>query len=160
MPASRRRARALSAAVGLSLSAALLAGCGQAPQSGPSITLLSGQVPEPNDQGLTEAYVIVQNNGPTVQLVGARSSAGGSVALRSPGSSQPIEMRTVTAITIPAHSVFHLQPSGSHLLITRSGPMKSGTEITLTLVFAHLGAISVPAMVTNPQTGGSSYFLN
>ncbi len=38
--------------------------------------------------------------------------------------------------------------------------MKAGTEITLTLVFAHAGSISVPALVTNPQTGGSSYFLN
>ena len=33
-------------------------------------------------------------------------------------------------------------------------------EITLTLTFARIGSISVPAMVTNPQTGGSSYFLN
>jgi copper(I)-binding protein len=38
--------------------------------------------------------------------------------------------------------------------------MKAGTEITLTLVFAHAGTFSVPAMVTNPQSGGSSYFLN
>jgi hypothetical protein len=27
-------------------------------------------------------------------------------------------------------------------------------------VFAHAGSVSVPALVTNPQTGGSSYFLN
>jgi hypothetical protein len=38
--------------------------------------------------------------------------------------------------------------------------MKSGTEITLTVMFAHGGSVSVPAMVTNPQTGGASYFLN
>jgi copper(I)-binding protein len=163
MPASRWRASARPAAVGagLALSAALLAGCGAAQaSSGPAVTLLSGQVLEPNDQGVTDAYVIVQNNGPAVTLVGARSSAGGAVVLRAPGSTQPIVMRTVHTITIPAHSLFHLQPSGAHLLITDSGPMKAGTEITITLLFAHLGAFSVPAMVTNPQTGGSSYFLN
>jgi copper(I)-binding protein len=38
--------------------------------------------------------------------------------------------------------------------------MKSGTNITLTLRFAHAGKFRVPAEVTNPQTGGSSYFLN
>jgi copper(I)-binding protein len=162
MPASRWRALAGPAAVGagIALGAALLAGCGQAQASGPAIILFSGQVTVPNSQGVTDAYVIVQNNGPAVTLIGARSSAGGSVELRSPGATQPIVMRTVPAITIPAHSLFHLQPSGAHLLITRSGPMKSGTEITITLVFSHLGAFSVPAMVTNPQTGGSSYFLN
>jgi copper(I)-binding protein len=162
MPASRWRASARLAAVGagLVLTAALLAGCGQAQASGPPVILLSGQVVVPNVDRVTDAYVIVQNNGPSVTLVGARSSAGGSVVLRSPGNSEPIMMRTVPTITIPAHSLFHLQPSGAHLLITGSGPMKAGTEITITLLFAHLGAFSVPAMVTNPQTGGSSYFLN
>ncbi len=163
MSASRWRASARPAAVGagLALAAALLAGCGAAQaSSGPPVTLLSGQVLEPNADGVTDAYVIVQNNGPAVTLVGARSSAGGSVVLRSPGNSEPIVMRTVHTITIPGHSLFHLQPSGPHLLITDSGPMKAGTEITITLLFAHLGALSVPAMVTNPQTGGSSYFLN
>jgi copper(I)-binding protein len=162
MPASRWRAPARLAAVGagLVLCASALGGFGHAAQTGPAITLLSGQVTVPNSAGVTDAYVIVQNNGPAVRLVAARSSAGGSVVLRSPGSTGPIVMHTVSAITIPAHSLFHLQPSGSHLLITGSGPMTSGTEITLTLVFAHLGALSVPAMVTNPQTGGSSYFLN
>ena len=162
MPASRWRSPARLAVVGggLALLAGVLAGCGQAQASGPPVTLLSGQVLTPNADGVTDAYVIIQNNGAAVSLTGARSSAGGSVALRSPGSTQPIEMRTVQAIKIPAHSLFHLQPSGAHLLITGSGPMKAGTEITITLVFAHLGAFSVPAMVTNPQTGGSSYFLN
>ena len=47
-----------------------------------------------------------------------------------------------------------------HLVITDSGPMKSGTEITLTPRFAHAGTYHVAAEVTNPQTGGSSYFLN
>jgi hypothetical protein len=38
--------------------------------------------------------------------------------------------------------------------------MHGGRDITLTLVFAHAGVISVIAQITNPETGGSSYFLN
>jgi copper(I)-binding protein len=38
--------------------------------------------------------------------------------------------------------------------------MKGGTQITLTLVFAKGGTMSVVAAVTNPESGGSSYFLN
>ncbi len=61
---------------------------------------------------------------------------------------------------IPAKSFVGLDPNGSHLLVTDSGRMKAGTEITLTLVFAHAGPVSVPALVTDPETGGGSYFLN
>jgi copper(I)-binding protein len=122
--------------------------------------LLSAQVTLPNSAGITDAYVIIQNTGGPVELTGAQTSAGGSVTLRSPAAAGTVAMRTVSAITVPAHTLFRLDPSGSHLLITRSGPMPAGKEITLTLTFARIGSISVPAMVTNPQTGGSSYFLN
>lgn len=153
-------ARLAAASLGLALSAAVLAGCARQAAHGPVISLLSAQVTEPNAAGITDAYVIVQNNGPAVRLVSARSSAGGTVVLRSPARGDAVVMQTVPDITIPAHSLFHLDPSGAHLLITGSGRMKSGTEITLTLVFARAGQFSVQAMVTNPQTGGGSYFLN
>jgi copper(I)-binding protein len=159
--ASRRLAARLAVVgSGLAMAAALLAGCGQQQPAGPMITLLSAQVTEPSADGLTDAYLIVQNKGPAVRLIGARTSAGGTIALRSPARHGVVLMRTVPAIVVPAHSLFRLDPNGSHLLITGSGPMTAGTEITLTLVFAHLGSFTVPAMVTNPQTGGSSYFLN
>jgi len=85
---------------------------------------------------------------------------GGHVTLRAPRSSGVLEMHTVSVIAIPARSFVGLDPNGSHLLVTDAGKMISGREITLTLLFAHAGAISVPAMVTNPATGGASYFLN
>jgi len=117
-------------------------------------------VTQPGAAGITDAYVIVQNSGPADKLISARSSAGGVVQLRSPRHGGVIEMHTVPSIPIPADSLVRLSPNASHLLITDSGHMRAGREITLTLVFAHAGAISVPAMVTNPQTGGGSYFLN
>lgn len=157
----RLRSAAVAPAAGMALVAGLITGCAGAPEPpGPTLSLLSAQVTQPNSGGITDAYVIVQNKGPAVSLIGARSSAGGTVALRSPGKAGVKVMRTVSTIVIPAHSLFRLDPAGSHLLITDSGPMKSGTEITLTLIFAHAGSISAPAMVTNPANGGASYFLN
>jgi copper(I)-binding protein len=140
--------------------AMLVAGCGAAPRSGPVIQLTSAQVTQPNATGTTEAYVDVQNNGPADTIVAARLSVGGRVMLRSPARPGVVVMRTVPSIAIPAMSLVGLDPNGSHLLVIGAGRMKAGTEITLTLVFAHAGSVSVPALVTNPETGGSSYFLN
>ena len=156
----RRRVRQ-QAALGIAiLAVSLAAGCAAPAQQGPAIKLTSAQVTQPNTSGITDVYVDVQNNGPADQIVGARISVGGKIALRSPVRAGVVQMRTVRAIAIPAKSFVGLDPNGSHLLVTDSGPMKSGTLITLTLVFAHAGSVSVPALVTNPQTGGSSYFLN
>jgi copper(I)-binding protein len=69
-------------------------------------------------------------------------------------------MHTIPAVSIPGHNVLRLVPNSVHLLITGARPMRGGRDITITLVFAHAGAISVIAQVTNPETGGSSYFLN
>ena len=63
-------------------------------------------------------------------------------------------------IPIPGHTLVRLNPTSYHLVISGARPMKAGTEITLTLVFAHDGSYQIPAEVTNPQTGGASYFLN
>src|SRR5215469_11539649 len=142
------------------LGACLAAGCAVPAQAGPLIVLTSAQVSEPGPSRITDVYVDVQNNGAQTKLISARLSVGGRVTLRSPVRSGQVEMRTVPSITIPAKSFVGLDPNGSHLLVTNAGPMKAGTQITLTLVFAHIGAFSVPAMVTNPQSGGASYFLN
>lgn len=143
------------------LGASLAAGCAAPPpRAGPSIKLSSAQVTQPSATGVTDVYVDVQNTGPADDLIGARVSVGGHVTLRSPARSDVTAMHTVSAIAIPARSSVGLDPNGSHLLVTDAGKMISGREITVTLLFAHAGAISVPAMVTNPATGGSSYFLN
>ena len=38
--------------------------------------------------------------------------------------------------------------------------MHDGKDIMLRLTFAHAGTITILALVTNPESGGSSYFLN
>jgi copper(I)-binding protein len=143
------------------LGTCLVAGCAvPEAQAGPVIQLSSAQITEPGASRVTDIYVDVQNNGAQTKLVAASLSVGGQVTFRSPVRSGQVEMRTVPSITIPAKSFVGLDPNASHLLVTDAGPMKAGTEITITLVFAHAGAFSVAAMVTNPESGGASYFLN
>jgi len=69
-------------------------------------------------------------------------------------------MHTVPDIAIPASSMTLLNPDSSHLLITGAGAMHDGKDIMLRLKFANAGTVTVIAMVTNPESGGSSYFLN
>lgn len=153
-------ARKTAAAVLAAAGTCLAAGCAAPAQAGPVIQLSSAQITQPGASGITNVYVDVRNNGPATRLISARISVGGQVTLRSPVHRGQVQMRSVPSIAIPARTFVGLDPNGSHLLVTSAGPMKAGTEITLTLVFAHTGTFSVPAMVTNPQSGGSSYFLN
>jgi copper(I)-binding protein len=147
--------------LGLALASLALAGCAQrAAASGPRMELATATVGMPQGSSPTDAYLDIRNNGAADRLVSVRSSAGGAVTLSGPANGGPTAMRTVTFITVPARTLIRLVPNGYHLVITDSGPMKSGTEITLTLRFAHAGTYRIAAEVTNPQTGGSSYFLN
>ena len=153
-------ARAVTAACVLVLGAAAIAGCGQAASASPVIQLGTASIPQPPVGGTTDAFLVIRNNGPADRLISARTSDGGRVALRAPVVPGSATMRTVPDIRIAARSTVRLVPDGPHLLITGSGPMRGNTTITLTLVFARAGSMSVQAEVTNPQTGGSSYFLN
>jgi periplasmic copper chaperone A len=157
---THRRARRWATCAVAVLGTCLAAGCAAPAQQGPAIRLSSAQVTYPSASGTTAIYLDIQNNGAADQIISARISVGGTVILRSPARAGVVQMRSVRAIAIPAKSFVGLDPNGSHLLVTDSGRMKAGTEITLTLVFAHAGAVSVPALVTNPETGGGSYFVN
>ena len=154
--------RAGAVAAGLAaIVAAGLTGCAAKPvSSAPPIQIGTSYVPVPASAGTTVAYVVIRNNGPADRLMSARTSAGGRVALRAPARPGATTMHTVGSIAIPAHSTVAMVPDGYHMLITGAGPIRGGKDITLTLVFAHAGQVSVVAQVTNPSSGGSSYFLN
>jgi copper(I)-binding protein len=154
-------ARAAVAACALLIGGAALAGCAQKASAAASIQLGTAYVEVPSSGGVTEAYLAIRNKGPIMdRLTSARTSVGGRVTFRVPVRSGDTAMRTVPDILIPADQLLRLSPDSDHLLITGAGPMKGGTEITLTLVFAEGGTMSIAADVTNPATGGSSYFLN
>lgn len=157
---TRGRARRGATLAIAMLGTGLAAGCAAPARAGPLIQLTAAQITKPSASGITDVYVQISNNGPATTLIAARVSVGGQITFRAPARTGQAAMRTIPSIAIPAKSLVRLAPNGSHLLVTDAGTMKSGTEITLTLVFAHAGAFSVPAIVTNPQSGGASYFLN
>jgi copper(I)-binding protein len=152
--------RAAAAACVLIAGGGALAGCAQKAAAAATIQLGTAYVEVPSSGATTAAYLVIRNRGPADRLVSARTSVGGQVTFREPVHPGGAAMKTVTDIGIPGDALLRLSPDGSHLLITDAGPMKGGTQITLTLVFAKGGTMSVAAEVTNPESGGSSYFLN
>ena len=154
---ARQVARAAAAASLVVLAAAGLTGCYTKASAAPAIELSTAVVPQPSVPGKTMAFLVIRNNGGPDRLVGARTSAGGRVTFGTKGNSTT---QTLPAISIPGHNVVRLAPNTVHLLITGARPMHGGKDITLTLVFAHAGAVSVIAQITNPASGGSTYFSN
>jgi len=158
MPRLRSATRIAGAAL---LAALVVTGCASARASS-SIAVASAYVPLPTTPGTTVAYLDIRNNGPADKLISVQTSVGGTVQLRAPVTRYAgvLTMRTVPDIPIAANSMTLLNPDSFHLLITGAGTMHDGKDITLRLTFADAGTITILAMVTNPETGGSSYFLN
>lgn len=155
----RRRARAAAACLALAVLGAGATGCVAKAGAAPSVQLSAAYVAAPR-AGTTVAYVHIHNDGPADRLVSARISAGGTVRFVAAVGPQAVAVRTVAAVPIPADGTLAMRPNGVHMVITDAGPLPGGKDVTLTLVFAHAGAVSVVATVTNSQSGGSSYFLN
>jgi len=154
----RRLTSVASIASAMLVAAIALTGCASSTQ----IAITSAYVPQPTTPGTTVAYLDIRNNGRADRLVAASTSVGGTVQLRARVESPTgaLVMRPVPDIPIPADSLVRLNPDSYQLLITGAGPMHDGKDIWLLLTFADAGTIQVLALVTDPQTGGSSYFLN
>ena len=157
-----RRLTSILGIAGAVLLAALgVSGCATA-SAASSIIVNNAYVPQPTTPGTTVAYLDIRNNGHADRLVAVHTSVGGTVQLRARGALHAgiLTTHTVTDIPIPANTMVQLNPDSYHLLITGAGPMHDGKDIMLRLTFANAGTITVIALVTNPQSGGSSYFLN
>jgi copper(I)-binding protein len=157
----RRLISVLGLAGAVLLAALGVTGCAAA-NAASSIAITSAYVPQPTTPGTTVAYLDIRNNGHADRLIAVHTSVGGTVVLQAPGAQHAgtLTMRTVAAIPLPADSIVRLNPDSYHLLITGAGPMHDGKDILLRLTFANAGTITVLALVTNPESGGSSYFLN
>lgn len=144
--------------------AAGTAGCASTQAGGAGIVTAGAYVQQPTSTGAsTVGYMDIRNNGPADKLVSVSTSVGGTVELRAPGpkgKSAAISMHTVSSIPLPSDETTQLVPTSYHLLITGAGAMHDGKDIELTLKFAHSAPITIYAIVTNPENGGSSYFLN
>jgi len=157
-----RRLRSVLPIAGAALLAALVVtGCASANATS-SIVVASAYVPQPTTPGTTVAYLDIRNNGRADKLISVQTSVGGKVQLRAPMARHAgiMIMRTVPDIPIPANSMTLLNPNSFHLLITGAGAMHDGKDIMLRLTFANAGTFTILALVTNPESGGSSYFLN
>ncbi len=130
---------------------------------GAGLVTTGAYVQQPSATGQsTVGYLDIRNNGAADTLVSVATSVGGTVELRGPVTEQAssVVMHTVTSIPLPAGATTQLIPNSFHLLISGAGAMHDGKDIQLTLRFAHGSPITVNALVTNPENGGSSYFLN
>lgn len=140
------------------------AGCASRNHAGGAGLIPTGAyVQQPTSTGQsTVGYLDIRNNGTADTLMSVSTSVGGTVQLRAPlGKDQSsVVMHTVTSIPIPAGATTQLIPNGYHLLISGAAAMHDGKDIQLTLKFAHATSVTIYALVTNPQNGGSSYFLN
>jgi copper(I)-binding protein len=157
----RRLRSVLGIAGAVLLGAPVVTGCAAANASS-SIAVASAYVPQPTTPGTTVAYLDIRNNGRADRLISATTSVGGTVQLRAPVARHGsiLTMHTVPYIALPADSMTHFNPDTEHLLITGAGPMHDGKDIFLRLKFANAGTVTVLALITNPESGGSSYFLN
>ena len=140
--------------------AAAMAGCSAAGH-GSSIAATAAYIQQPTGK-TTVGYLDIRNNGAADRLISVSTSVGGTVEFRAPlrAGVTPVVMHTVPDIPIPANATTKLVPDSYHLLISEPGPMQDGKAIKLRLTFAHAGTITILALVTNPESGGSSYFLN
>jgi copper(I)-binding protein len=148
----------LGMAATVAVTALSVTGCSA---SGP-VSAGNAYIPVPTTPGSTVAYLEIRNNGGPDELLRVQTSVGGTVTLRAPrtAGTQVMAMHNVTDIPIPSDTTVHLAPNTFHLLITGATGLQSGKAITLRLTFEHAGTISITALVTNPESGGSSYFLN
>lgn len=103
------------------------------------------------------AYLVIANSGQADRLLSVRSSAGGRVLIVGPGGRGHSAASARSELNVPGHSITRLDPNGYHLELASSGPLSQGTDITLTLVFAHAGTMRVPAQVNNPATNNGGY---
>lgn len=56
----------------------------------------------------------------------------------------------VSALTVPAHGTLTLSPVADDVVLQDPAPFESQAEVPLTLVFRHVGQVTIAAPVTLP----------
>jgi len=145
------------ALTGLIAVAIAVTGCAQHRTAVAPIKIASAYVLQSGGANVVAAYLVIANSGPADRLLSVRSSAGGRVLVVGPSGRGPSATSALSQLSVPGHSVTRLDPTGYHLEIVRSGRLRQGTDITLTLVFAHAGTMRVQAQVNNPAASNGGY---
>lgn len=153
----RQTARVSRALIGMIAVAVAVTSCAQHHAAARPIRIASAYLMQSAGANAVAAYFVIANSGPADRLLSVRSSAGGQVLMVGPGSRGLSAASTLSELSVPGHSVTRLDPSGYHLEIIRSGRLRQGTDVTLTLVFARAGTLRVPAQVNNPANSNGGY---
>lgn len=143
--------------IGLIAAAVAVTGCARQHAVVPPIKIASAYVMQSAGANAVAAYLVIANSGPADRLLSVRSSAGGQVLVVGPAGRGLSAASALSELSVPGHSLTRLDPNGYHFEIVRSGRLHQGTDVTLTLVFAHAGTIRVPAQVNNPATNNGGY---
>jgi copper(I)-binding protein len=96
------------------------------------------------------AYMVISNTGAADdRLISVRSDFASSVELhKSEERDGMMEMLPLPAIVVPAHGQAVLQPGGMHIMLMGlNRVLQAGEQVTLTLNFEKVGAVSVSAAV-------------
>jgi periplasmic copper chaperone A len=161
MPVHNRNRRPTTAAgrmlMGLVAAAVAVTGCAQQHAAVPPIKIASAYVMQSAGAKAVAAYLVIANSGPADRLLSVRSSAGGQVLMVGPLTRGLSAALVLSELSIPGHSLTRLDPNGYHFEIVRPGRLHQGTDVTLTLVFAHAGTIRAPAQVNNPANNDGGY---
>lgn len=137
-------------AIGLVTATALVTGCARTAQgAGPAIRLGSAYVIAERGLDTANAYLVISNPGTADRLLRVTSSVGGQITLRGPSRPGYPTAPALSGLTVPGHSFVRLDPTGVHLVLSPTEPMRQGSEITLRLVFARAGVMRVTAQVTD-----------
>ncbi len=154
----RSMARLLTLAAVAVLAVGALAGCTTQKPAVVPIRVGNAFVMQANGVQTLAGYLVISNLGSPDRLLSVRSSAGGKVVLLGPSTSGGAAARQLADLIIPAHRLTRLDPTGDHLEIVGSNPVKVGNDVTLTLVFAHAGTMHVQAQISNAETDSGGYF--
>jgi len=153
-----RQTTAISRALmGLIAAAVAVTGCARQQAAVPPIRIASAYVMQSAGASAVAAYLVIANSGPADRLLSVRSSAGGHVLMVGPARRGLSAASALSELSVPGHSLTRLDPNGFHFEIVQSGRLRQGTDVTLTLVFAHAGTIRVPAQVNNPANNNGGY---
>jgi copper(I)-binding protein len=107
----------------------------------------------PAGRTVTAGFLDIVNEGPSpIRVVGARSSAAGTIELHEMAQDNGMmRMRQIRGIDVPAQGRVALAPGGLHLMLfDLPAPLSAGTPVRLTLLLADGATVDVEAEVRTP----------
>jgi copper(I)-binding protein len=107
----------------------------------------------PAGRTVTAGFLDIVNEGASpIRVVGARSSAAGTIELHEMAQDNGMmRMRQIRGIDVPAQGRVALAPGGLHLMLfDLPAPLSVGTPVRLTLLLADGATVDVVAEVRTP----------